>query len=242
MSRHRASAAAASGNALRRRVVWIPAVLCSLLTVAAVWLVVPANGGTQGAEGADSTAVDPSRMSALGATSPSTTWLPTTPDPEVARPGGESDPAAEQRTAVRVSIPSIEVDTSLVQLGVDPDTGGLIPPTRYDVAGVFAQGAVPGDPGPAVIAGHVDSQTGPGVFYHLEEIEIGAIISVSLSDGQQILFRSVEVAQYPKTAFPTAEVYGPTPGRELRLITCGGSFDRSRLSYRENIVVYAVRV
>lgn len=126
-------------------------------------------------------------------------------------------------------------------MGVDPSTGGLVPPPNYDTAGVFTEGPVPGDVGPAVIDGHVDSRTGPGVFYRLEGMARGAVISVSLSDGQRIDFQVVEVAQYPKAAFPTAEVYGPTPRRELRMITCGGNFDPSRRAYRDNIVVYAIR-
>lgn len=80
------------------------------------------------------------------------------------------------------------------------------------------------------------------MFYRLEEVALGDLISVGLTDGQRIDFRVVEVSQYPKTAFPTDAVYGPTPERELRVITCGGSFDSTRRSYVDNIVVYAVRV
>lgn len=242
MSRHRASRQRASGGGFRRRAVWIPAVLCSLLAVAAAWLVLPAQGGAPGADDADLAASDSSQTSALNRRSATTTWLPTTPDPEIAGPTAGTTAGQSARTAVSVSIPNIDVDTSLVPLGLDPTTGGLVPPPRYDVAGVFTYGSVPGDPGPAVIAGHVDSRTGPAVFYRLEELVPGAGISISLSDGQRIDFRVVEVAQYPKTAFPTAEVYGPTPSPELRLITCGGNFDPSRRSYRDNIIVYAVRV
>jgi len=227
----------ASTKGSSRRPVWIPAALCALLALTAAWLVLP-GAVTGDADNADPAESDSSQPSALDPPGGPTTWVPTTPDPEVAAP--TADPTG--RTAVGVSIPSISVDTSLVPLGVDPTTGGLVPPGRYDVAGVFTQGPVPGDPGPAVIAGHVDSRTGPGVFFRLEEMAVGATISVSLSDGERIDFRVVDVAQYPKAAFPTAEVYGPTPGRELRLITCGGTFDPSRRSYGENIVVYAVRV
>lgn len=210
--------------------------LCALLALVAVWLVVPGQG-TQDADDARA-ATDSTQTSVLGPRGDTTTWIPTTPDPQVAAP----TPGPSGRTAVSVSIPSISVDSSLVPLGVDPTTGGLVPPQRYDTAGVFTGASVPGDPGPAVIAGHVDSRTGPAVFYRLEEVAIGATISVSLSDGQRIDFQVVEVAQYPKTEFPTAAVYGPTPGRELRLITCGGIFAPSRSSYRDNIVVFAVRV
>jgi len=140
-----------------------------------------------------------------------------------------------------VAIPRIGVASALIPLDVDPASGALVPPERYDVAGVFTAGPVPGEVGPAIIAGHVDSRDGPGVFYRLEEMVVGDLISVSLSDGQEVEFLVIEVSQYPKTDFPTDAVYGPTPDRELRLITCGGNFDRTRRSYVDNIVVYAVR-
>lgn len=237
MSQHRSSRSTAATKGSSRRPAWIPAALCALLALTAAWLVLPGNV-TEGADNADPAESDSAQPSALGQPGASTTWVPTTPDPEVAAPSA----GPTGRTAVSVSIPSIGVDSALVGLGVDPTTGGLVPPRRYEIAGVFTDGPLPGDPGPAVIAGHVDSRTGPAVFYRLEEVIIGEAISVALSDGQRIEFRVVEVAQYPKTAFPTAEVYGPIPGRELRLITCGGDFDPSRRSYRDNIVVYAVRV
>lgn len=168
-------------------------------------------------------------------------WEPTTPDPEVGQPDGDQT-GSPQASAVSVTIPSIDVNSPLVPLAVDPSSGTLVPPQRYDTAGVFTAGPVPGEIGPAIIAGHVDSRAGPGVFYRLEEMIPGSVVSVSLSDGQRIDFQVTNVATYPKTSFPTTQVYGPTPGPELRLITCGGSFDRSRSSYFDNVVVYAVRV
>jgi LPXTG-site transpeptidase (sortase) family protein len=144
-------------------------------------------------------------------------------------------------TAVRVGIPAISVDSDLVGLGVD-DAGALVPPSDFSSAGWFAAGPVPGDVGPAVIAGHVDSRSGPAVFYRLEELTAGDAVRVTRSDGRDVEFRVTRVAQYPKADFGTEEVYGPTTGPELRLITCGGTFDRSRRSYLDNVVVYAVAV
>jgi sortase (surface protein transpeptidase) len=138
----------------------------------------------------------------------------------------------------QVTIPAIGLDTDLVGIGVDA-AGALVPPADYGQAGWFSAGPAPGDVGPAVLAGHVDSKAGPAVFFRLEELEPGDQVVVTRSDGQQVPFTVTEVAAYPKTAFPTTEVYGPTTGAELRLITCGGTFDHSRRSYTDNVVVYA---
>ena len=119
------------------------------------------------------------------------------------------------------------------------DQGQLAPPTSYDVAGWFAGGVLPGEAGPAVIAGHVDSAAGPGVFYRLHELKTGDAVDV-LRGGTWVRFRVTTTEQYAKDRFPSERVYRPTPDAELRLITCGGDFDRGRLSYRDNIVVYAV--
>ena len=126
--------------------------------------------------------------------------------------------------------------TSLEQLSIRAD-GSLAPP-RFTDAGWYAQGTAPGDVGPAVIAGHVDSTSGPSVFYRLKDLRNGDQILVERG-GRWLTFTVTSVARYPKTSFPTSTVYGPTPTAELRLITCGGAFNNSNESYDDNIVVYA---
>ena len=138
----------------------------------------------------------------------------------------------------RVHVPSLGVDSSLALLDVD-GSGVLTPPSDFDQAGWFTGGPAPGDVGPAVIAGHVDSRTGPAVFFRLHEIAVGDEVLVDRADGTTVRFAVTRVDRYAKDAFPTDEVYGPTPGAELRLITCGGEFDRARRSYLDNVVVYA---
>lgn len=238
MGRHRAPDGTGPERQKRLGHVLLIGALCSLMAVTALWLTWP-NGGDAdagvdrvGAQGSAAT-TDPGRPPAT------TLWQPTSPDPASPPP---QTPDAAETSAVRLSIPSIGVDSVLVPLGVDPGTGTLQPPQAYNIAGVFAAGPVPGQIGPAVIAGHIDSGNGPGVFYRLQELAPEDRVSVFLSDGQEVVFRVVSVAQYPKDAFPTDLVYGTTPERALRLITCGGSFDRSRQSYLDNIVVYAVRI
>jgi sortase (surface protein transpeptidase) len=148
--------------------------------------------------------------------------------------------AAGDRVAAPTSltVPSIGVQTSLAPLGVDA-SGALVPPAAFDQAGWFVQGPAPGEVGPAVLAGHVDSTAGPAVFFRLEELTAGDEVLVGRSDGTTVRFVVTRVARYPKAAFGTAEVYGPTPDAQLRLITCGGAFDRSRRSYTDNTVVFA---
>jgi Sortase domain len=138
----------------------------------------------------------------------------------------------------RVRIPAIDVDTGLEDLTLNPN-GQLNPPETYDQAGWYSAGVIPGDPGPAVIAGHVDSVSGPAVFYRLHQLAAGDIITV-LRGGVWVTFRVINVEQYAKDQFPAERVYRPTPDAELRLITCGGDFNPGRLSYQDNIVVYAV--
>ncbi|MFD0742651.1 class F sortase [Phytohabitans flavus] len=135
-------------------------------------------------------------------------------------------------------MPRIGVDSALVKLGLDK-AGKLEAPTVYDKAGWFGGGPSPGDVGPAVLAGHVDSKAGPAVFYRLHELKVGDKIEVRRGKDT-VTFTVTGVTRHPKDKFPTAAVYGPTPGPELRLVTCGGVFDRVRNSYRDNIVVFAI--
>jgi sortase (surface protein transpeptidase) len=126
----------------------------------------------------------------------------------------------------------------VVRLGLNRD-GTLQVPGDFDVTGWFTGGPAPGATGPAVIAGHIDSKRGPAVFYRLRELRPGQEITVGRSDGSSVRFAVDGVAQYPKHAFPTEAVFGPSPEPLLRLITCGGVFDRSQRSYRDNVVVTA---
>ncbi len=147
----------------------------------------------------------------------------------------------EQVGVLRVSVPSIGVDVGPAEdLGLLAD-GSLAAPVDPDRVGWFAGGTVPGDRGPAVVAGHVDSVAGPAVFHRLRELRPGDEVVVDLTDGSTVTFRVTGSLQVPKDAFPTAQVYGPTPDAELRLITCSGEFDRSVRSYLDNTVVFAVR-
>jgi len=137
-----------------------------------------------------------------------------------------------------VVIPDIGVDAPVVDLGRNPD-GTLQVPDWQD-AGWYARGPEAGERGPAVIVGHVDSEAGPAVFYRLDELQPGAPIDVDLDDGAgSVRYLVDRIERFPKDAFPTLDVYGLTPGPELRLITCDGEFDTSTGHYVDNLVVYA---
>jgi sortase family protein len=139
---------------------------------------------------------------------------------------------------LQLSIPAIKVRTQLVRLGLNPD-GTLQVPTDFSVAGWYALGSSPGEPGAAVIVGHVDSKQGPAVFYGLGELAPGSLVHIALADQAEVVFRVYAVREYAKTAFPTSLVYGATPGPELRLVTCGGQFDALTGHYLDNVVVFA---
>ena len=149
-------------------------------------------------------------------------------------------PSATAHTSppTRLVIAAIGVDTGLESLGRLPD-GTLQAPAQWGVAGWYAAGVRPGDPGPAVIVGHVDSVHGPAVFYRLRNLHLGAVALVRQQTGATLRFIIDSVDSYPKTSFPTEAVYGPTPLPELRLVTCTGEFDWAAHSYLDNLVVSA---
>jgi hypothetical protein len=153
-------------------------------------------------------------------------------------PDSPGSPESADTPPTRLRIASLGVDTSLETLTIDP-AGQLQSPKVYGEAGWFAAGTAPGDPGPAVLAGHVDSRTGPAVFYKLHELKAGDRVEVQRG-GAWLTFTVTVREHYAKAKFPSDRVYGPTPLPELRLITCGGEFDAARHSYRDNVVVYAV--
>lgn len=139
-------------------------------------------------------------------------------------------------TALRIA--PIGVDSPLQPVYLQSD-GALGVPPDVRTTGWWAQGVRPGDVGAAVIVGHVDSYDGPGVFLGIRRIKPGAIVAVGRSDGSWVTFAVDGVREFPKDKFPTAEVYGPTRDPQLRLVTCGGIFNRSTRHYDDNVVVFA---
>ena len=139
---------------------------------------------------------------------------------------------------VRLRIPRIGVSSRLQRLGQEPDKTVEVP-TDWDVAGWYAPGTRPGDPGSAVMLGHVDSTSGPAVFFRLRELRRGDQIEVIRADRSRARFAVERIDQYDKQRFPTDDVYYPTLTPTLRLVTCGGEFDPASGHYRANVIVFA---
>jgi sortase (surface protein transpeptidase) len=140
-----------------------------------------------------------------------------------------------------LDIPAIGVHTDVIRVGLNPDGTVEVPPLENTApAGWYQHSATPGETGAAVILGHVDSaRDGPAVFYRLGALHPGDGISVHRADGSVARFSVTSVSSHPKSSFPTRMVYGPASFPALRLVTCGGSFDRRNGGYRDNIVVSA---
>jgi LPXTG-site transpeptidase (sortase) family protein len=112
-------------------------------------------------------------------------------------------------------------------------------PSTTSVAGWYTGSPRPGETGAAVIAGHIDSYAGPGVFYRLKDLKPGDLLYVRRGHGTLAVFKVTAVRMFPKARFPTAAVYGPVPDAQLRLITCGGTFDPTTGHYLSNVIVFA---
>ncbi len=169
--------------------------------------------------------------------------------PEIMRSARPTEPPPWTQRAVpkplrqpslrgHILIPAIGVDAPLIPLGLTSD-GTLDVPKDWGVAGWFAGGSFPGEPGPAVVVGHVDSTRGPAVFYRLRELRRGDVIVVWRKGEIRSRFRVVSLRWFAKSAFPTQRVYGSVATPVLRLITCGGAFNRSTGHYVDNLVIFA---
>jgi hypothetical protein len=164
---------------------------------------------------------------------------------QAARPSGSKAPVKgpilRAATPTHLDIPAIGVSSNLLQLGLNSDRTVQVPPLGRDSqAGWYRYSPAPGQLGPSVILGHVDSaEYGPGVFFRLGALRPGDMLSVTRADHTAAVFRVDRVLSYPKDHFPTFEVYGNTDHAALRLITCGGKFDFSTRNYQSNIVAYA---
>jgi LPXTG-site transpeptidase (sortase) family protein len=142
----------------------------------------------------------------------------------------------------RVRIPSIAVDAGVVELKLKDDQT-LEVPEDVTVTGWYTGRSVPGEVGPSIVVGHVDSAVaGAGVFFNLRQLQPGDAVEIERSDGSVAQFEVSELVLVDKDDFPTDRVYGSTDRPTLRLITCGGSFDRSVRSYVGNVIVYAEHV
>jgi hypothetical protein len=175
-------------------------------------------------------AARPAASATPSATSQSVVPSVPAPTPVVAAHLARSKP-------VRLQIPAIGVDSTLMDLGLNADGTMQVPPQGFP-AGWYTGSPTPGELGPAIIAGHVD-WTGPGVFYNLRKLRPDDTVSVTREDGSVASFRVTRVEQFAKDKFPTDLVYGNIDFAGLRLITCSGSWNKQTHHYEDNIVVFA---
>lgn len=142
---------------------------------------------------------------------------------------------------VRLVIPALGVDAPIDPYGIDDRTGQMAVPRNVTDVAWYEHGPVPGQPGSAVLAAHVDLVgRGPGVFFRLKQLEPGDEIVVKHADGVDARFVVVARALYEKDELPLDAIFATSGARVLTLVTCGGGFDQSRQSYEGNVVVYAV--
>ena len=144
----------------------------------------------------------------------------------------------EMPDPVRIVIPAMGVSAQIVPLGLNADRTLQVPDSFSEV-GWFRGGPEPGEPGPAVIVGHVDSVDGPGVFYRLRALRSRDVVKVTLKNGWTVRYLVRSHLATPKSDFPTKLVYGHTERPTLRLITCDGLFDTSTGHFVDNYIVFA---
>ncbi|WP_290053517.1 class F sortase [Amycolatopsis solani] len=165
---------------------------------------------------------------------------PVAVQPEPAAGSQDAVAALPKSEPVSLDIPKIGAHSSLVPLGLNPDNTVEVPPVTTPLqAGWYTYAPTPGETGPAVVLGHVDGNHQKGIFFRLKELAAGDRVSIARKDGTTATFEVTKVHQVPKKDFEGEGVYDDTPGPELRLITCGGVFDRTARNYVDNIVVYA---
>jgi LPXTG-site transpeptidase (sortase) family protein len=169
---------------------------------------------------------------------PPTGTPPLVPVPQGKWAAAPSPTATSVPRPTALEIPAIGVKTRLIRLGLTA-AGTLQVPSTTTVAGWYTGSPRPGETGAAVIAGHIDSYAGPGVFYRLKDLKRGDLVYVQRGRGTLAVFKVTAVRMFPKSRFPRAAVYGPVPDAELRLITCGGTFDPATGHYLSNVIVFA---
>lgn len=160
--------------------------------------------------------------------------------PQTSAPAAGKEPKSLGHSLpVMLDIPKIGVHAPVSTLGLKSDGTIQEPPlSKPNLTGWYRLGPTPGETGPAVIAGHVDANGGRAVFYRLKQLRRGDRATITRKDGSVVTFQVDAIQQVPKDAFPTKKVYGDIGFPGLRLITCGGSFDKRTGHYIDNVIAY----
>ena len=150
-------------------------------------------------------------------------------------------PFTNKSVPTRLAVPRLKINAPVEEVGLAKD-GTVQTPTldEPNLTGWYKYGPTPGQKGPAVILGHVDTaKTGPAVFYKLRQLKAGDKVTVTRKDGSSADFSVQKLKDVSKQQFPSKQVYGDISYAGLRLITCGGAFDKSKGSYEDNTIVFA---
>ncbi|MDW0110644.1 class F sortase [Sporosarcina aquimarina] len=191
-------------------------------------------------------------LALAGCSSPDTSTAPeTTPEPQSTQAPSKQTASAEKPSAeglslkseqkgitpVTLEIPAIDVKTKIENVG-ELANGQMGVPEGVDNVGWFEPGTLPGNQGSAVMAGHIDSLTGPAVFYKLDKLKKDDEIIVQDKDGKSLTFVVTKTKTYPRKEAPVEEIFGFSYGSRLNLITCTGEFNRKAKTHEERLVVY----
>jgi sortase (surface protein transpeptidase) len=222
------------GSALARRGALVAGAL--LVTLTLVGCSVASAGDAPDAGGVDRPGYPSPASSTPSVASPAP--QPTEPAPQAAdlaavRPVGV--------TPATLTVPAMELAEPLIPLGIQAD-GTMEVPEDYGDVGWFTGGGTPGGFGPTVIAGHVDSRSGPAVFFRLGDMVVGDRFTIAGEDGTNFEYEVYRIEDHAKAEFPTVDVFGATTTDEVRLITCGGEYNEATGRYVDNLVVFASRV
>ncbi|SDQ82341.1 class F sortase [Thermostaphylospora chromogena] len=213
-----------------------------------VYLSPPQESENVAASGPDSDrrvqpAVQPMVLPSVGPGGPNAPLAPAEPDAPPPLPAVKAHKpikTTKKTRPTRITIPKIGVSAPVQPLGLQKSGEIAVPPlSKPHLTGWYRLGPVPGEIGPAVILGHVNTKRGPAVFSRLREIQRGDKIRVARSDGKIVEFTVDGVEQISKSAFPTNRVYGNLNDAGLRLVSCGGVYNRRTGHYSDNIIVYA---
>lgn len=170
-------------------------------------------------------------------------YVPAEPESRVEQPRAASTASSLQRGRLpaRLIIPTIGIDASVEHVGITA-SGNMAVPASYENAGWYRLGAVPGESGSAVIAGHVTNGLNlPGVFFRLDELKRGDEVIVETSDGGSIRFTVLAVERYPYDEVPREELFNDVDAMRLNLVTCDGVWIMSKRTYDRRLVVYTAR-
>jgi Sortase domain len=156
------------------------------------------------------------------------------------RPAARAAPPARPSRPVRITIPTIGVAAPVHPVGLAPDGSIAVPDVhRHNETGWYDGGPVPGETGPAIIVGHVDTRTGPSVFYRLRTVPPGSRVVVTRADNSEVTFEITSVEYFAKDKLPLERVYGDYSRPGLRLITCGGRWQGGSIGYSDNVIAFA---